>query len=179
LGKVVHFRRRRFKASAMPSSLPKFSRSWRLLAQAPWPPLVILLLVAGLLWLATAPQHQTEHGEVRFTLCHRASTQNCVIDGDTFRYRGETIRILDIDAPETRDFKCASEAALGNRATDRLLELLNADTFSLRSSGRDVDRYGRKLRTVVRNGGSLGDILIAEGLARRWDGARRSWCHTQ
>jgi endonuclease YncB( thermonuclease family) len=36
--------------------------------------------------------------------------------------------------------------------------------------------YGRKLRILVRNGRSLGDTLVAEGLARRWDGARRSWC---
>jgi endonuclease YncB( thermonuclease family) len=41
---------------------------------------------------------------------------------------------------------------------------------------RDADRYGRKLRVVTRNGRSLGDILVAEGLARRWDGRRRSWC---
>lgn len=172
----MNFRRRRSRASVRPASLPKFPRSWRSLARAPWQPLAVLLVVAGLLWLTTISQHRTEHGEARFKLCNWASKQNCVIDGDTFRYRGDTIRISDIDAPETRDFKCASEAALGGRATDRLLELLNAGTFSLRSSGRDVDRYGRKLRTVVRDGRSLGDILIAEGLARRWDGARRSWC---
>ena len=34
--------------------------------------------------------------------------------------------------------------------------------------GRDEDRYGRKLRVVVRNGRSLGDQLVSEGLARTW-----------
>jgi len=29
--------------------------------------------------------------------------------------------------------------------------------------GRDEDRYGRKLRVVVRNGRSLGDQLVSEG----------------
>lgn len=32
---------------------------------------------------------------------------------------------------------------------------------------RDEDRYGRKLRVLVRNGRSLGDILVSEGLAWR------------
>jgi endonuclease YncB( thermonuclease family) len=36
--------------------------------------------------------------------------------------------------------------------------------------------YGRKLRVISRNGRSVADALVAEGLARRWDGARRSWC---
>jgi endonuclease YncB( thermonuclease family) len=44
------------------------------------------------------------------------------------------------------------------------------------SGGRDEDIYGRKLRVIERGGRSLADTLVAEGLARRWDGARRSWC---
>ena len=98
------------------------------------------------------------------------------MDGDTFRYRGDIIRVSDIDAPEVRDYKCTSEAALGHRATERLMSLLNAGRFRLEASGRDRDRYGRKLRVVIRDGRSLGDTLIDEGLARSWDGARRSWC---
>ena len=72
--------------------------------------------------------------------------------------------------------KCVSEAALGRQATLRLLELMNAGPFELVGGGRDTDRYGRKLRVIERGGRSVGDTLIAEGLARRWDGARRSWC---
>lgn len=41
---------------------------------------------------------------------------------------------------------------------------------------RNLDIHGRKLRVLMRDGQSLGDILIAQGLARSWDGARRSWC---
>jgi micrococcal nuclease len=54
---------------------------------------------------------------------------------------------------------------------------MNEGPFEFARSGpRDEDRYGRKLRVLVRDGRSLGDILVAEGLARRWDGARRGWC---
>ena len=112
-----------------------------------------------------------------FTLCTQPSQQNCVIDGDTIRYGGAKIRLENIDTPETHEPRCASEAARGRRATRRLLELINAGPFQLvRTGGRDEDRYGRKLRTITRNGRSVGDVLIAEGLARPWDGARRSWC---
>jgi endonuclease YncB( thermonuclease family) len=116
-------------------------------------------------------------GNGTFTLCIQASQQNCVIDGDTIRYGGAKIRLEDVDTPETHEPRCASEAALGRRATRRLLELVNAGPFQLvRVGDRDEDRYGRKLRTITRGGRSVGAVLIAEGLARPWDGARRSWC---
>jgi micrococcal nuclease len=121
------------------------------------------------------PGSVSENGT--FTLCMQASQQNCVIDGDTIRYAGTKIRLEDIDTPETHEPRCASEAALGRRATRRLLELVNAGPFQLvRIGDRDEDRYGRKLRTITRGGRSVGDVLVAEGLARHWDGARRSWC---
>jgi micrococcal nuclease len=113
----------------------------------------------------------------RFGTCGYVSRDNCVIDGDTFVLGGEKIRIADIDAPETGGAKCASEAELGGRATRRLRELLNAGPFELQGyQSRDRDRYGRRLRVVMRDGRSVGDTLIAEGLARRWNGKRRPWC---
>ena len=121
------------------------------------------------------PQGVARSGD--FQLCLGWRLQNCVIDGDTIRYGGVKIRLADIDTPEIFSPKCGSEAALGQQATERLLELINAGPFELAPAGsRDEDRYGRKLRTIERNGRSLGDTLVAEGLARRWDGARRSWC---
>jgi micrococcal nuclease len=89
---------------------------------------------------------------------------------------GIKIRLEDIDAPEVFSPKCSSEAKLGRRAAERLLRLMNAGPFQLVGGARDEDRYGRKLRTITRNGRSVGAALVAEGLARRWDGGRRSWC---
>jgi micrococcal nuclease len=121
--------------------------------------------------------HPSTTGFSAFSLCGGRGQSNCVVDGDTIWYGGVKIRLADIDTPEVFSPKCASEAALGRRATERLRELLNAGPFEVVPGGsRDVDRYGRKLRILERHGRSLGDILIAEGLARRWDGARRSWC---
>lgn len=98
-----------------------------------------------------------------------------VIDGDTFHYGGEKIRIADIDTPELRG-RCAYESALAARATARMAALLAAGPFELQRVGRDEDRYGRKLRVVTRNGRSLGDQMVSEGLARTWSGRREPWC---
>lgn len=99
-----------------------------------------------------------------------------VIDGDTFVYGGMRIRIADIDTPEVRG-QCASERALAGRATARMRALLSAGPFELHRTGTsDEDIYGRKLRIVTRGGRSLGDQLVAEGLARTWTGRRESWC---
>jgi endonuclease YncB( thermonuclease family) len=178
LAKVFEFARYRRNQRRLPR------RRWRLL-HAPWQPLAALVGVAGVVWFAAALQPgitsgngaYVTNGNGTFVLCASASQQNCVIDGDTIRYGGVKIRLEDIDAPEVFSPKCAAEAALGRQATRRLLDVINEGPFELvRTGTREADRYGRKLRTIERNGRSIGHILIAEGLARRWDGARRSWC---
>lgn len=112
----------------------------------------------------------------RFGLCHRGGGRNCVVDGDTFWFAGEKYRIADIDTPETHPARCAEEAVLGEAATGRLRDLLNDGAFSLGEADRDTDIHGRKLRIVTRGGESIGERLVSEGLARRWEGRRRPWC---
>lgn len=110
----------------------------------------------------------------RFHLCHSGGGTNCVVDGDTFWFQGQKIRIADIDTPETHPARCAEEARLGEAATQRLHSLLNAGPFTLEGDGHD--RYGRALRTVTRDGDSLGGVLVGEGLARWYGGGRQPWC---
>lgn len=111
-----------------------------------------------------------------FSMCFIGGGTDCVVDGDTIWLAGEKIRIADIDAPETHDPRCASEKELGDRATERLQELLDSGTVTLAPIDRDKDVYGRKLRLVLVDGKSVGDTLVAEGLARWYDGHRRPWC---
>lgn len=108
------------------------------------------------------------------TLCGPGPRDNCVVDGDTFWITGEKVRIADIDTPEVSQPECSAEKARGERAKRRLLELLNAEPFTLRRQGED--RYGRTLAVVVNSRGSVGDRLVAEGLARTWTGRREGWC---
>ncbi len=97
-------------------------------------------------------------------------------DGDTFWFRGEKIRIADIDTPELRPPRCERERERGLAAKQRLFDTLNSGPLSFKTTARDEDRFGRNLRTVYRERRSVGDILVAEGLARKWEGSRRSWC---
>lgn len=98
------------------------------------------------------------------------------MDDDTIWLQGEKIRIADIDAPETHPSRCPGEKKLGEEATLRLQQLLDAGTVTLQPIDRDRDVYGRKLRIVLVNGQSVGDTLVGEGLARWYAGGRRPWC---
>jgi len=154
---------------------------WWRMTKAPWVVVVALLAatIAGYQLVepgAAAFVLQGPGSTGAFRLCAEQRRVNCVVDGDTVWHRGVKIRLADIDAPEVFSPQCAAEAALGRQATARLLELINAGPFEVVPIDRDADRYGRKLRILARGGRSLGDILVAEGLAQRWDGARRGWC---
>ncbi|MFM5923279.1 MAG: thermonuclease family protein [Novosphingobium sp.] len=111
-----------------------------------------------------------------FALCAEGPRTTCVVDGDTFWLRGEKVRIADINAPETHQAGCPAEQELGERATLRLIALLNAGPFTLEVDGRATDRYGRSLRVAKRAGRSLGAQLVSEGLAEPWRGRRSDWC---
>lgn len=142
-------------------------------------------IAAGLLWAAlpegtlpepAAARAPAETVTARFVLCRGPARDTCVVDGDTFWLEGTKIRIADIDTPEVLSPECDAEAALGRRATQRLRALLNAGPIALVPIDRETDRYGRTLRVVERDGVSLGETLVAEGLAHRWGSGRRGWC---
>ncbi|MBB3976501.1 endonuclease YncB(thermonuclease family) [Rhizobium azooxidifex] len=102
---------------------------------------------------------------------------NCVVDGANFIYRGAKVRLADIYVPATKEAKCDHERNLGGDAKEALRILLNAGDFELATwKPIDEDQYGRKLRVVVRHGKSIGDAMVARGLARPWTGQRESWC---
>ena len=78
-------------------------------------PLLALLPFA----LAAADKPEAAVQSARFGLCSGTHRVTCVVDGDTFWYRGAKIRIADINAPEVSQPSCAREAALGERARTR------------------------------------------------------------
>ena len=172
MGIVTPFRRRTYPRASAPVQRLRMNALVLLLITA-------VISIAGYLAFSGKTRSITMSaltGE-RFAACSYLARHDCVIDGDTFYYRGEKIRIADIDAPETSGAQCDFEAELGERATLRLRELLNDGPFELQSfQSRDTDRYGRKLRVVIRDGVSIGERLVAEGLARRWTGRRMPWC---
>ncbi|WFL76152.1 thermonuclease family protein [Altererythrobacter arenosus] len=105
-------------------------------------------------------------------ICPPGPRDNCVVDGDTFWWSGEKVRIADIDAPEVNG-KCEHERNLALESRDRLAELLGNE-FSIHREGQD--KYGRTLAIVKVSGRSVGAQLVREGLARTWNGRREAWC---
>ena len=99
-----------------------------------------------------------------------------MVDGDTFWIGGQKVRIADIDAPETHDYRCRSELELGERAARDLQALLNSGAVTMTPIDRDRDVYGRLLRNVRVNGRDVGQALVAAGVARAYAGGRRPWC---
>lgn len=110
----------------------------------------------------------------RFAGC-RDGAADCVIDGRTFRYRGELVRLADIDVPEVGNAACAVELQAGEKAKARLALLLSAGGFTLVPSATNEDGEGNLLRLATRKDSSLGAVLVREGLADPVDEAR-SWC---
>jgi micrococcal nuclease len=105
-----------------------------------------------------------------------------VFDGDTIQdtTTDTTYRIVNIDTPEAgRGARCAAERALADRATRRTRSLIAAAAnVETRATSR-IDQYGRTIAFVAVDGRDLGQILIAEGLARPWRGRREPWCSAQ
>ena len=138
----------------------------------------LILAVAAACSPTSAPAAVVDRESARFAPCSGGHRVTCVVDGDTFWYRGQKVRIADINTPEVSKPGCAREQALGAAATRRLIVLLNSGPFSLRIAypNRPTDRYGRALVVVTRDGESLGMKLADEGLAEPWKGRRGNWC---
>ncbi|MFQ6552478.1 thermonuclease family protein [Aestuariibius insulae] len=100
------------------------------------------------------------------------------VDGDTVEClpTGANLRLEAIDAPERgHRADCRSERDLAESATRRMEELLR-DVVAVEDSGR-TGGYGRPLvRLRLRNGQTVAEVLISEGLAVQWAGRRHEWC---
>ncbi len=104
-----------------------------------------------------------------------------LIDGDTISVNGERIRLLDIDAPESYQSRCDKELVLGLKAKERLRALL--DSGPLRIDRQGHDRYGRTLARVYAGGRDVGQALLSEGYALRYqpgpaakEARLKRWC---
>lgn len=110
-----------------------------------------------------------------------------VVDGDTLEVVARIwldqdltvrVRLRGVDTQEMRS-RCPRERALAVRARD-----LIAATAGPRVSLTEIhyDKFGGRVVARVANAGGrdLSEILLAEGVAQRYDGGhKRSWCETE
>ncbi len=111
-----------------------------------------------------------------------------VIDGDTvalpcapYPCKSEHLRLVDIDAPETRKPTCEAEEKAGSAAKARLVLLLRGKEVEIERMA--VDIYGRTLGHLTVEGHEIGQILLSEGFVlpmRSGSDARakkqKHWC---
>ena len=108
-----------------------------------------------------------------------------VYDGDTFRVdidelsdivgKNIAIRILGIDTPEIKG-QCEKEKQLAIKARDFTRHYLN-NASSIQLSNLKRDKYFRLLADVYVDGKSLAAALLANNLAVKYSGNKKSnWC---
>lgn len=110
-----------------------------------------------------------------------------LVDGDTVQIVAESfrghhvltdIRIGDIDTPEKKGrAKCAEEAALAEKASAETRRLVEGETVYLYNV--QFEKYGGRVLGDMRtaDGKSVAQNLIDKGLARAYDGGKKSsWC---
>jgi endonuclease YncB( thermonuclease family) len=136
------------------------------------PTLKLLTPVLGLLWAFTGVSHADS-----FT---SRGTAYRVVDGDTVARGKQRMRVLGIDAPETRGGNCpAIEHTKGRGAKQYLVSLLTSGKrVTLRRYKRQRDRYGREVVQIWVNGRNVAGLMIKAGHARAWNGTgpRPDWC---
>lgn len=89
-----------------------------------------------------------------------------VIDGDTLEIQGKPIRLLGIDAPESRQFCSKAEEPwlCGKDATAALSNRINSRSVTCETIGKP-DRYGRAIAVCRLEGEDLNAWMVRQGWA--------------
>jgi hypothetical protein len=115
--------------------------------------------------------------EAKFFLCGTAKQDDCVVAPDRFMFHGQKIRLVGIEVPDIKKPRCEGERIKASDAELRVRAFLDSGPFELVTwQGNESEIEGHKLREVTRNGKSLADILVNEGLAKRPGAGRGGWC---
>ncbi len=137
---------------------------------------MMMALLFGLLATLPASGGPLREISTHFEMCRRERV-TCVVDGDTIWLEGQNLRMKSYDTPEAYEDVCGgrAEKALARKAAARLLDLLNANPFTVETF--DLDFTRTRLRATIRIGGEdVGAILVRERLARWWPDGDEWWC---
>lgn len=114
-------------------------------------------------------------GARNIPICGGGGHPSCLVDGDTGWEQGVKWRIEAINTPEIGAPQCDEELQQGLAARRRLQQLM-AGGYRIGWQGR-TDPHGRRLVDItLADGRDAGQVLIAEGLARRYQSHDRDWC---
>lgn len=113
----------------------------------------------------------------KFFLCGTAKQDDCVVTADRFVFHGQKIRLVGIEVPDIKKPRCEAERIKASDAKLRVRAFLDSGPFELVTwQGNNSTLDGHQLRDVTRNGRSLADVLVNEGLAKRPGAGKGGWC---
>ena len=121
-----------------------------------WPKLIYLLFVPLLLWSSCNQKDERWHEVTK------------VIDGDTFWIdEKEKVRLIGIDAPESRNTGRKKIGYYGKEAKEHLIQFLSGKRVELKFDVGERDQYHRLLAYVyLEDGTFLNAELVKLGYAR-------------
>jgi endonuclease YncB( thermonuclease family) len=121
-----------------------------------------------------------------------APTRIRVVDGDTIDIDGQPYRLVGYNTPDPGpSAKCAAERELAARTVRRLRQIVAGGNLRLQrvscgcpagTEGTDRCNHGRLCAVLTAGDRDVGQILIGEGLARRYNcladrcPPKQSWC---
>lgn len=104
-----------------------------------------------------------------------------VIDGDTIDVSIDLgfnvlhtirVRLYGINTPETRT-KNKEEKLRGQKAKERLKELIEGKIVTIKTQKDDTEKFGRYLGIVFLDNNNINQTLISEGHATEYFGGKR------
>ena len=132
-----------------------------------------ILLLLGAVWLSSSAYAVP-------------ATVDYIFDGDTFSAGVNIapdivitvrVRLINVDTPEMNG-ACPDEIRRANIAKNRLEDLLPVGEIVDLQNVKDDKYLGRiDANVILPDGRDVGDVLVAEGLARPYNGGKRKpWC---
>lgn len=128
------------------------------------------LLFTSLLFLPLSSELISQSsGNTKESIAYYTVTR--VIDGDTFRVddgseNGLKIRLIGVDAPETRNYGKKLKGYFGSESSDYMKRLIEGKRVRLEYDVSRYDQYGRTLAYVyLENGTFVNALMVKNGYA--------------
>ena len=146
--------------------------------------LLTLLIAVGAILLLKDIWHTPNDAKVSgsitisepFESCDDLTGDACILSADSYAYKGQRYHLADIAVPSLADAQCPAEAELAQQGRTALAAMINGGAFDAQPDPIDPDPSARLL---VRDGVSIGQLMILKGHARPWSPKPIDWCAGQ
>jgi hypothetical protein len=109
----------------------------------------------------------------QFAPCDDIKGDACVLSADAYAWRGRRYHLSDIDVPSEVGAGCPQKAALARKARAALMTMMNGGAFEALPDIADTDPSSRIL---LRDGVSIGQLMILKHHAKPWSRNPTNWC---